>query len=86
MEAIAEIAGESGDEGIIRIRISGALDSARLFIPDGFEMVDSFDEADYYLANTYLRSDLYADGEVVYAIERGRIPIAVIKKLSTGSK
>lgn len=66
----------------IKIRISGALNSARQFVPEGFQLVDTFEEADYYLANTYLMSDLYVEGEVLYTIRRGNIPIAVIKRLN----
>jgi hypothetical protein len=65
----------------IRIRVSGALDSARQFVPKGFVLVDSFEEADYYVSNTNFRIDLIVDGEVVYEIKRGGIPIGVIKRL-----
>ena len=85
LEAMPEVAGFNGSTGravdVVRIRFSGALDSARPFVPEGFSLVDTFEEADYYIANAYLRSDLYAEGEVVYRIERGGIPIGVIKKL-----
>lgn len=81
LEALPTLTTPGRANAPVKIRISGALDSARAFVPDGFQLVDSFEEADYYLANTYLRSDLYAEGQVVYQIERGGIPIAVIKKL-----
>jgi hypothetical protein len=81
LEALPSVATPGNNDTTIKIRISGALDSARAFVPAGFELVDNFEEADYYLANTYLRSDLYAEGQVVYQIERGGIPIGVIKKL-----
>jgi hypothetical protein len=81
LEALPTVATPGKAGAPVNIRISGALDSARAFVPEGFQLVDSFEEADYYLANTYLRSDLYAEGQVVYKIERGGIPIAVIKKL-----
>ena len=69
------------DSEPIKVRVSGAVDSARPFVPEGFVLVDSLEEADYYLATTYLRSDTYAEGEVILEIERGGIPIAVIKRL-----
>ena len=65
----------------IPIRVAGARDSALPFVPDGFFLVNSFEEADYYLSNTYLGADQYVEGEVIYAIERQGIPIGVIKRL-----
>lgn len=86
LEALPAVAEEDGHthgetDQPVKIRISGALNSARPFVPDGFVMVNSFDEADYYVSNTNFRIDLIAEGEVVYKIERGGIPIGVIKRL-----
>jgi hypothetical protein len=67
--------------GPIKVRISGPLNAARPFVPEGFMLVDTFAEADFYVSNTTFRSDLLAEGEVVYEIERGGIPIGVIKRL-----
>ena len=65
----------------IPIRVSGALDAAQPFVPEGFRLVDSFEEAFYYVSNTNFRIDLIAEGEVVFEIRRGGIPIGVIKRL-----
>ncbi len=65
----------------VKIRISGPLDAARAFVPPGFILVDDFNQADFYISNTTMRADLLADGQVVYQISRGGIPIGVIKKL-----
>jgi 4-amino-4-deoxy-L-arabinose transferase-like glycosyltransferase len=64
-----------------KIRVSGALDSARSFVPKGAVLVDSFEEADYYVSNTNFRIDAIVDGEIIYLLERGGIPIGVIKQL-----
>lgn len=64
-----------------KVRISGALDSARLFVPSGVVLVNSFEEADYYVSNTNFRIDAIVDGEEIYSITRGGIPIGVIKRL-----
>lgn len=66
-----------------KIRVSGALDAARPFVPKGFVLTDSFEEAAYYVSNTNFRIDAIVDGEVLYQITRGGIPIGVIKKLDS---
>ena len=68
------------------IRISGPLSAAIPFVPNGFTLVNSIEQADYYISNTTFRTDLLAEGEVVYEIKRAGIPIGVIKKLSSARK
>ena len=81
LEALPGVVPGTSPAQPVNIRVSGALDAARPFVPDGFRLVDSFEEADYYVSNTNFRIDLIVDGEVVYEISRGGIPIGVIKRL-----
>jgi hypothetical protein len=81
LEALPEVAQTPARGQPVKIRVSGALDAARPFVPEGFVLVDSFEEADYYVSNTNFRIDMIVDGEVVYELNRGGIPIGVIKRL-----
>jgi hypothetical protein len=85
LEALPQVARESGlvsSPGTpLKVRVSGPLNSAYPFVPDGWVLVDSFNEADFFVSNTTFRTDLLAEGEVVYEINRGGIPIGVIKRL-----
>jgi len=85
LEAMPDVARSDGltpdPESPVKLRVSGPLDPVRPFLPEGFQLVDQFADADYYLSNTTFRSDLLAEGEVVYEIKRGGIPIARIKRL-----
>jgi hypothetical protein len=65
----------------VRVRVAGPLNSARPFVPQGFVLVDSFEEAEYFVSNTTFRTDLLADGSVLFELRRGAIPIGVIKQL-----
>ncbi|MEX0330094.1 MAG: hypothetical protein AB3N64_01610 [Puniceicoccaceae bacterium] len=65
----------------VKLRIAGPLNAARPFVPDGCVLVDSIEEADYYLSNTTFRTDLLAEGEVVYQINRGGMTLGVVKQL-----
>jgi hypothetical protein len=85
LEALPKVVSQNSDlstgEEPVRVRVSGPLDCAYPFVPDGVVLVDSFEDADYYLANTTFRTDLLAEGEVVYEIRRAGIPIARIKDI-----
>lgn len=85
LEALPAVAQEQGlkpsPESPVPVRVSGPLNSAYPFVPAGFVLIDSFNEADFFLSNTTFRTDLLVDGETVYKIERGGIPIGVIKRL-----
>ena len=85
LEALPATAAANGylpsAESPVKVRVSGPLHGARFFVPDGFSLVDSFEEADFYVASTTFRADLLAEGEIVYTINRVGIPIGVIKKL-----
>jgi hypothetical protein len=83
MEVLPCVAEWNGDpKNPVKVRISGPLNAAYPFIPEGFILVDSFEEAEYYVSNTTFRMDLMAEGEVVYQIDSAGIPIGVIKQLS----
>jgi hypothetical protein len=86
LEALPEIIPPSEDPDPskwIPVRIAGPLQAGQPFVPKGFRLVTTFGEAAYYLANTTMRTDSFAEGQIVYSIERDGIPIGVIKRLNS---
>jgi hypothetical protein len=85
LQSLPETAAELGlaysREDPLKVRVSGPMNVTRHYLPDGWKLVNSFAEADFYVSNTTFRTDQLAEGKVVKEISRKGISIGIIKKL-----
>lgn len=80
-ETAAELGLASSPRDPHKVLVAGPMDVSRYYIPDGWSLVSSFAEADFYVSNTTFRTDQLAEGQVAREISRNGIPIGIIKKL-----
>ena len=83
-EAVASLASELEIAGLsdtqsVKLFVSGPWHVIEPYLPENFEIVGSAVEADFFIGNTQMRTDLLVEGEEVIRIQRMGLPLVVVK-------
>ena len=83
IELLRSIDADDGDgsDGGVSLFATGPLQVIRPYLPEGWRLVDGSEEADYFLGNTQMRADLLVEGKEAGRIERGGLPILILKRV-----
>lgn len=65
----------------LKVMVSGPWQAIEPYLPEEWTLVGNAGEADVFIGNTQMRSDLLVEGEEIISIERMGLPIVIIKSL-----